>query len=128
MSPETSSVKLSRQQREARTLSRMIRIYCKAHHAHRDVLCLDCVALEAYALERLRQCPFGGGKPACSRCPVHCYRRQERQTIRRVMRYSGSRMIWRHPVLSCLHLLDCIRSRQRSRPAASGSPAGAGKP
>lgn len=109
---------LVRLQREAKTLGCIIRLYCKAHHCHTDVHCLDCVALEAYALERLRQCPYGSAKPVCSICPRHCYRQQEREAIRRVMRYAGPRMFWRHPVLSGCHLLHRIRSRFRTIPVA----------
>ena len=29
-----------------------------------------------------------------------------RERVREVMRYSGPRMLWRHPVLAAAHLMD----------------------
>ena len=51
-------------------------------------------------------CPFGEGKTTCARCPVHCYRKDMREKIRQVMRYSGPRMVYRHPVMAARHLMD----------------------
>jgi len=96
--------------RERSTLRLMIRLYCRAHHGRKgregEELCPACAALEEYALRRIRKCPFGAGKPTCARCPVHCYAPDMRARIRDVMRYAGPRMMWRHPWLALLHLLD----------------------
>jgi hypothetical protein len=81
-------------------------MYCRRHHRPRGRLCEDCADLEAYAGRRLDRCPFGAAKPTCADCPVHCYRGAERERMREVMRFAGPRMIWRHPVLALLHLLD----------------------
>jgi hypothetical protein len=43
---------------------------------------------------------------------VHCYRAQQRERIRRVMRYSGPRMLLAHPLLALLHLLDARRAQK----------------
>jgi len=84
----------------------MIRMYCAGHHQSSASLCESCRELGEYAQKRISKCPYGEGKPACSDCPTHCYVRQKRQQIQEVMRYAGPRMIWRHPWLAIMHLLD----------------------
>lgn len=84
----------------------MLELYCRRHHCSTGGLCDECAALEAYADRRLDRCPYGPAKPTCANCPVHCYRAAERERMREVMRFAGPRMIWRHPVLALLHLLD----------------------
>jgi hypothetical protein len=96
---------------EKTTVAAMIRLYCKQHHRNSDGLCADCAGLLKYALLRLDRCPFGEGKTTCAQCPVHCYKPDLRQTIRSVMRYSGPRMLYRHPVLALLHLIHGLRKR-----------------
>ncbi|NPV05926.1 MAG: nitrous oxide-stimulated promoter family protein [Syntrophaceae bacterium] len=92
--------------REIKTLGAMIRIYCRGRHGSTGELCSQCAELRAYAERRLGKCPFGAGKPTCANCPIHCYRVDMREQVREVMRYAGPRMIWRHPVLAALHLVD----------------------
>ena len=94
-------------QREQHTVNLMIALYCKAHHAPtQGSLCEACTELQAYALRRTLACKFGDQKPACSQCPVHCYRAAQRQQIRQVMRYAGPRMIIHHPLYALLHVYD----------------------
>jgi hypothetical protein len=100
----------SRISRESNTVAVMIAGYCRAHHS-RGELCRDCLALKDYALERLLKCPFGEGKTTCAKCPVHCYRPGMREKIRTVMRYSGPRMLYRHPLMALRHLLDGRRKK-----------------
>ena len=125
--PETSP----RLKRELKTLTIMIRQYC--HHHHGDAgsvsdLCSECEQLQQYAFQRIENCPFlkneiaedgrkwqnsrqtgkhpshsAVEKPPCNSCPVHCYHPQQREKIRRIMRWSGPRMLWWHPWLTLLH-------------------------
>ena len=60
--------------------------------------------LEVYAYKRLDMCRFGNNKPNCKRCPIHCYKPEMREKIRQVMRYSGPRMIFHHPIAALRHL------------------------
>jgi hypothetical protein len=94
--------------REKKTIDHMLRVYCRNHHGSSDGLCAACVALQEYAHSRLDTCPFQQEKPACNKCTVHCYSRQKRVEVKDVMRYSGPRMMLRHPVLALLHLLDLV--------------------
>jgi hypothetical protein len=100
----------SRLAREFRTLQKMVGIYCRDHHSGTaDSPCSECADLLAYAQKRLLKCPYGQDKPTCARCPVHCYKRMQREQARIVMRYAGPRMALRHPWLSLLHVLDKLR-------------------
>jgi len=97
--------------REQRTIEAMLVIYCRDHRhlsgrpiRHADQLCPECGELLAYAGERLRGCRYGAAKPTCANCPVHCYRPAMRERVREVMRYSGPRMLRRHPFLAVTHL------------------------
>jgi hypothetical protein len=90
-------------EREIRTVGLMIGLYCRRHHGEKE-LCGDCRELAAYAEGRTRKCPFGEEKPACSRCPTHCYRPEMKARIREVMRFAGPKMIYRHPLLAIRHL------------------------
>lgn len=97
--------------RERKTIVAMIRLYCRMQHASEGAApCDDCRQLEDYALARLDRCPFGESKPTCARCPIHCYKPAMRERIRAVMRFSGPRMMLRHPLLALRHQIDSIRS------------------
>lgn len=96
----------TRLQRERTTIKKMIAIYCREQHGTVDGLCVDCAGLQAYAHQRLDKCIFGGEKPTCANCPVHCYKPEMREKVRVVMRYAGPRMLLRHPALALRHLLD----------------------
>ena len=74
----------------------MVRLYCLHYEGH-EQLCPRCRALIDYAHQRLDHCPSGNGKGSCRRCPIHCYRPDMRSLMRQVMRYSGPRMLLRHP-------------------------------
>lgn len=82
----------------------MIEVYCQKH-GH-EPGCAGCSALRDYALARLDRCRYGDAKPTCRTCPTHCYRPAMREMIRGVMRFSGPRMLGRHPLLAIRHLLD----------------------
>lgn len=101
--------------REKRTIRKMTRIYCKAHHQTKEGLCEECRTLLSYALERIDRCPYQEEKPLCSACPIHCYAPAMREKIRQVMRFAGPRMLLRHPILAVLHLLQGRGVKPRDR-------------
>lgn len=101
----------SRIERECKAIAVMISDYCRDHHS-RTELCSECLELLNYALERLKRCPFQKRKTDCAKCRVHCYKPDMRAKIRLVMRYAGPRMIYRHPVLAILHVIDRGRQNQ----------------
>lgn len=92
--------------RELRTLRAMLRIHCRRRHGKDVADCEACRALERYAERRLAACPFGGDKPTCANCAVHCYAPAQREQVKAVMRYAGPRMLLRYPLLAVAHVLD----------------------
>ncbi len=85
------------------TVERMIRLYCRRSEGNAE-LCPACRELLDYALARLDRCPCGDRKPACKKCPSHCYRPAMREHIRRVMRFAGPRLIFYSPAAAFRHL------------------------
>ncbi len=81
-------------------------MYCRNHHGQGRTLCPECSAVYEYALNKLEKCPFGDKKPPCTQCRVHCYSDSMRDEIGRIMRYSGPRMMLRHPVLTLFYLIN----------------------
>jgi hypothetical protein len=106
--------------REEATIAAMIALRCRCLHPKPEGgtarqgpgLCSECAALLDYARKRLSACPWGAEKPTCAACPRHCYRQAERALIKRVMAWSGPRMLLRHPFLALAHLADGFASRR----------------
>ncbi len=100
---------------EKRTVEIIIKMYCANRHSSATKLCDDCGDLLDYALCRLDRCPFGEKKPSCSKCTIHCYRADMQTKIISVMKYSGPRMIFKHPVLALRHIIkDRKKVEQRT--------------
>jgi Nitrous oxide-stimulated promoter len=108
--------------RELETIEAMTRIYCADHHGAPHP-CTDCKALMTYASKRLAVCTYGEDKPVCAKCQVHCYGKAMREKVREVMRYSGPRMILRHPWLALMHVVD-KRHVAPPKPNAGAGPSG----
>lgn len=96
-----------KREREKQIVSGMIRLYCRRRHkSGAGGLCPQCRELMEYALERTEKCPFMETKTFCSQCKVHCYKPEMQERIREVMRFSGPRMMFWHPVMTVRHLVD----------------------
>ena len=98
---------------EKRVAEQMIRLYCQKNEGHKE-LCPRCKELLDYAHSRLDRCRYGEDKPTCKKCPTHCYRPEMREKIKMVMRWSGPRMVFYHPLAAIRHLLREIKSLQTS--------------
>lgn len=92
-------------EQEKSTIEKMIKIYCRQQHASKQGLCQDCSGLLEYARKRLDLCKYGDNKPTCEKCPIHCYKPEMREKVKKIMRYSGPRMIFFHPVEALRHML-----------------------
>lgn len=95
-------------------LANFIAIYCRQNHraeskdafttgderlrrslGNKDLaLCHECRKLLNHSIAKLVMCPYDP-KPACKKCPTHCYAPDYRERIRQVMRFSGSYLIRR---------------------------------
>ncbi len=106
-----------KREREKQTVALMIKIYCKKQHCTSEKnspeLCPDCAELLRYASERSDRCPFMESKTFCSNCRVHCYKAAMREKIREVMRFSGPRMIFRHPIMALRHVIETKKEEKR---------------
>ncbi len=102
----------SKRQREKETVSFMIALYCRKKHGCKE-LCPECAELDAYARMRSDKCPFMETKTFCSNCKVHCYKPEMREKIREVMRFSGPRMLFHHPVMAIRHVVESQKEKKR---------------
>ena len=102
----------TKRQREKETVSLMIRLYCRKKHGGKT-LCPDCAALDSYARQRSDKCPFMETKTFCSNCKVHCYKKDMQEKIREVMRFSGPRMIFHHPIMAIRHVIETKKEKRR---------------
>jgi hypothetical protein len=104
---------------EFKTVKAMMEIFCKQQHGSK-ALCDSCKALLTYAEIKLDRCPYGESKPTCNKCPIHCYKPEQKQQMKAVMRYAGPRMLLPHPILSIRHLIH-ERRDVPSKPEAGSS-------
>lgn len=88
----------------------MIKLYCAKKHKYKNGLCPECKELNEYAVKKTEKCPFMETKTFCSNCKVHCYNKEMREKIKRVMSFSGPRMIFHHPILAIRHLMLSLRN------------------
>ena len=102
----------AKREREKETVSLMISIYCRKLHGG-ETLCPECAELNDYARLRSDKCPFMETKTFCSNCKVHCYKPDMREKIREVMRFSGPRMIFHHPVMAIRHVIESKKEKRR---------------
>ena len=91
-------------QEEKLVVKQMIHLYCLKHEGHAE-LCPNCRELLDYAHRHLDRCRYGENKPTCKKCLTHCYRQEMNERIRKVMRWSGPRMMLYHPLAAIRHLL-----------------------
>lgn len=102
-----------KREHEKKAVDLMIRIYCHGnHHTKGKSLCKDCEELTSYCNLRTDKCPFMETKTFCSACKVHCYSKENKEKIRKVMRYAGPRMLLYHPVLAIKHAVITLKQKQ----------------
>ena len=103
-----------KREREKKVVSEMIALYCRGNHGRKKgELCPECEALSKYARDRSDKCPFMEQKTFCSNCKIHCYKADMREKIRAVMRWSGPRMIFHHPVMAVRHVIESKKEKRR---------------
>ncbi len=122
--------------KDTRTLGDFVEIYCRGNHAsatrrpagtdaaqlgvygrRQPVLCAECEAHLAYGEKRRAYCPKDP-KPFCANCDVHCYKSDEREWQREMMRYSGRRsMLHGHAVDGVRHMVETKRHKRAAERA-----------
>jgi hypothetical protein len=120
---------------DVRVLGDFVAIWCDGHHTDRvrmkattaaeamgvygrraPVLCGECEAHLAYGEKRRAYCPQSP-KPFCAHCETHCYKSDEAEWQRQMMRYAGPKS-WRkgHAIDGIRHALEARKfKRQRAR-------------
>jgi len=94
---------MSKIEREKRTIELMIKIYCNKKHKNKE-LCEECKELLEYAHKRLSFCKFGEEKTTCGKCPIHCYKKDMKEKVKKVMRFSGPRLLIYNPIELFRHM------------------------
>lgn len=95
---------MRRIEKEKSMVELMIKLYCKKNHGTKEGLCKECSELLEYAHKRLTYCKFGEKKTSCSKCPIHCYKRDMKEKIKKVMRFSGPRILIYSPYEFVRHI------------------------
>lgn len=103
---------MSRIEHEKKIVTLMIGLYCKKKHKYKSGLCVECEDLNAFAQKRLSHCRYGEHKTFCSNCKTHCYAPKYRTKIKEVMRFSGPRMLFYHPILAIKHLIESAKQKK----------------
>jgi hypothetical protein len=103
-----------RKKHEQKIMGEMIAIYCKGNHGGEGKLCAQCRELLEYSKIKIDSCPMGEAKTFCSDCKVHCYGKDMRITVKKVMRYAGPRMLIRHPILAIKHMILTLKSKNKN--------------
>lgn len=113
----------AKRDREKRVVSLMISLYCHKKHGgfrkgvHRrmgaPILCAECAELDRYARQQIDRCPFMETKTFCSNCRVHCYAPEMREKIKEVMRFSGPRMVFHHPIMALRHVIESKKEKKQ---------------
>ena len=99
----------------------MIRMYCRGNHKEErkaeevkvKELCSKCRELAEYAAFRLEKCPFKKNKGFCSYCKIHCYKPEYRAEMKEVMKYSGPRMLFTHPIFAMSHVTAMFKYKKQ---------------
>lgn len=105
-----------KREKEKELIAFMIGLYCKKQHGEYykktgNKMCPECTELYDYALERINKCPLMENKTFCSSCKIHCYKNEMREKIKKVMKFSGPRMIIYNPVLAINHIKDTLMNK-----------------
>ncbi|MDD3361754.1 MAG: nitrous oxide-stimulated promoter family protein [Hespellia sp.] len=107
-----------KRKKEERVVEEMIVLYCRKNHPKKDSrqrLCPVCQKLRDYAVARSEHCPFMEQKTFCANCKVHCYKPEMREQIRKVMKFSGPRMLFYHPGMALWHVVCSLREKNKMK-------------
>ncbi len=96
-------------EKDIKVLEQFIQVYCDTKHNEAEKsekdglnLCPECHETMDYSRTRRELCPLDP-KPACKNCEIHCYKPDQRQKIREIMRHSGMHLIKRGRIDMLFH-------------------------
>lgn len=102
----------AKREKEKEVVSYMISLYCRKKHGG-DTLCPECAQLDAYSAKRSDLCPFMETKTFCANCKVHCYKKDMRERIQEVMKFSGPRMLFHRPGMAIRHVIETRKEKRK---------------
>ncbi|MFT4452031.1 nitrous oxide-stimulated promoter family protein [Parvimonas sp. G1425] len=91
--------------REKKVITEMVKLYCKKNHKN-DKLCDECRDVLNYSLNRIDNCKYMDTKTFCSNCKKPCYSPKMKEKIKQIMKFSGPRMLFHHPLLVIYHIIS----------------------
>ena len=91
--------------REKKVISEMVKLYCRKNHKKRE-LCDECRDVLNYSLNRIDNCKYMYTKTFCSNCKKPCYSPKMKEKIKQIMKFSGLRILFHHPLLVISHMLS----------------------
>ena len=102
-----------KREKEIEVIKLMIEIYCHGkNHTQDKTLGPECRDLLDYSIKRTNLCPFMETKTFCSNCKVHCYQTNKREKIKEIMKFAGPRMLFHHPILAIMHLIESKKEKR----------------
>ena len=93
------------QKKDIRLISKFTEVWCEGHgHLERKplalpgelapvMLCNECCSFMEYAVKKRLRCPLESEKPSCKHCKIHCYAPPQRELVKKIMAYSGRKLI-----------------------------------
>lgn len=97
--------------KEKSVMFSMIKVFCKSKHKTKNFLCNECRNVLSYAYEKIEICPYMKNKTFCSSCKTHCYNKDMQEKIKQIMRFSGPKMIFYHPITALKYVFIIIRKK-----------------
>lgn len=95
---------------EKDTIRFMIELYCRKLHKEaggaKGKLCPECQELLEFNYQKIDRCPMMAEKTFCATCKIHCYPKERREQVRKVMKWAGPRMLIYNPKLAIKHIVD----------------------
>lgn len=94
------------QKSDIKLIGKFVEVYCQGEHAlvernffqlpetlGQRSLCQECTDFMQYAITRRMKCPQEKQKPSCKRCRIHCYNKANLEKVKKIMAYSGKKLI-----------------------------------
>lgn len=94
------------QKKDIKLLGKFVEVYCTGKHSDVEsvsvtlpdglgdrVLCPECAKFLEYAILKRIKCPLEDEKPSCKHCRIHCYDTAHREKVRKIMSYTGRKLM-----------------------------------
>ncbi len=105
--------------KEKELITIMINLYNKKKFKQKQ-LTKEMQELLDYSYLRIENCPhrkknLNGEKPFCSCCSIQCYKADMRQNMVEVMKFSGPRILFSHPIVAIDHLQKTLKFKKEQK-------------